>query len=67
MRFRKRTEDGERRLRRRRRRGCWVCVNARSGATRYEDEGLDGLVDKRLSEVSSRRAPVDEVVLYRER
>ena len=25
---------------------------------RYEDEGLDGLVDKRLGEVSARRAPV---------
>ena len=40
-------------------------------ADRYEDEGLDGLVDKRLGEVSARRAPVDEVVrteaLYRER
>ena len=38
---------------------------------RYEDEGLDGLVDKRLSQVSAWRAPVDEVVrtkaLYRER
>ena len=38
---------------------------------RYEEEGLDGLVDKRLGEVSTRRAPVDEVVrtetLYRER
>ena len=38
---------------------------------RYEDEGLDGLVDKRLDQVSARRAPVDEVVrteaLYRER
>ena len=38
---------------------------------RYEDEGLDGLVDKRLGQVSARRAPVDEVVrteaLYRER
>ena len=38
---------------------------------RYEEEGLDGLVDKRLSQVSARRAPVDEVVrteaLYRER
>ena len=38
---------------------------------RYEDEGLDGLVDKRLSQVSARLAPVDEVVrteaLYRER
>jgi len=38
---------------------------------RYEDEGVDGLVDKRLSQVSHRRAPVDEVLrleaLYRER
>ena len=38
---------------------------------RYEDEGLDGLADKRLGQVSARRAPVDEVVrteaLYRER
>ena len=38
---------------------------------RYEDEGLDGLADKRLAQVSARRAPVDEVVrtetLYRER
>ena len=38
---------------------------------RYEDEGFDGLVDKRLGQVSARRAPVDEVLrteaLYRER
>jgi hypothetical protein len=38
---------------------------------RYEDEGLDGLIDKRLSQVSHRQAPVDEVVrlvdCYRER
>ena len=38
---------------------------------RYEDEGLEGLVDKRLGQVSARRAPVDEVLrteaLYRER
>ncbi len=38
---------------------------------RYEDEGLCGLADKRLSQVSHRCAPVDEVVrleaLYRER
>ena len=38
---------------------------------RYVDGGFDGLVDKRLSQVSARRAPVDEVVrteaLYRER
>ena len=29
---------------------------------RYEEEGLDGLLDKRLTQVSHRRAPVDEVV-----
>ncbi len=38
---------------------------------RYEDEGLDGLIDKRLSQMSHRRAPVDEVMkltkLYRNR
>jgi len=29
---------------------------------RYEDEGLDGLMDRRLSQISHRRAPVDEVI-----
>jgi len=29
---------------------------------RYESEGLDGLLDKRMSQISRRRAPVDEVV-----
>lgn len=29
---------------------------------RYEDEGLEGLIDHRLNQVSHRRAPVDEVV-----
>jgi len=29
---------------------------------RYEDAGLSGLIDKRLSQVSQRRAPVDEVL-----
>jgi transposase len=29
---------------------------------RYEDEGLDGLIDKRLNQISHRRAPVDEVM-----
>jgi Winged helix-turn helix len=29
---------------------------------RYEDEGLDGLIDKRLSQVSRQRVPVDEVL-----
>jgi len=38
---------------------------------RHEEEGLSGLADKRLEQVSHRRAPVDEVLrvetLYRER
>ena len=29
---------------------------------RFEESGLDGLADKRLSQVSHRRAPVDEVI-----
>ena len=29
---------------------------------RYEEAGLDGLIDKRLSQASNRRAPVDEVM-----
>ena len=29
---------------------------------RYEDEGMEGLIDKRLNQVSHRRAPVDEVM-----
>jgi transposase len=29
---------------------------------RYEEAGLEGLIDKRLSQVSQRRAPVDEVM-----
>ena len=28
---------------------------------RYEDDGLNGLIDKRLGQVSARRAPVDQV------
>jgi hypothetical protein len=28
---------------------------------RYEDEGLEGLADKRLGKVSERRVPVDEI------
>jgi len=38
---------------------------------RYQDDGLEGSMDKRISEVSSRKAPVDEVLrmetLYKER
>jgi transposase len=38
---------------------------------RYHEGGLEGLIDKRLAQISSRRAPVDEVMglvdLYRDR
>lgn len=33
---------------------------------RYEEAGLDGLIDKRMSQVSQRRAPVDEVMALTE-
>ncbi|RLA55475.1 MAG: hypothetical protein DRQ98_05105 [Gammaproteobacteria bacterium] len=40
-----------------------VCARTfRRYIDRYEEEGLDGLIDKRLSQVSHRRAPVDEVM-----
>jgi transposase len=35
--------------------------------SRYEAEGLDGLIDRRLEHVSYRRAPVDEVMALTER
>ncbi len=49
-----------------------VCTRTfRRYIDRYEEEGLDGLIDKRLSQVSHRKAPVDEVLrletLYKER
>ena len=34
----------------------------RLGDHRYKAYGLDGLIDKRLAQVSPRRAPVDEVI-----
>ena len=34
---------------------------------RYEAEGLNGLIDRRLEQVSLRRAPVDEVLAETER
>ncbi len=34
---------------------------------RYEENGLDGLIDLRLTQVSHRRAPVDEVISVTER
>ena len=33
---------------------------------RYEEAGLEGLIDKRMSQVSQRRAPVDEVMAVTE-
>jgi transposase len=34
---------------------------------RYREEGLEGLIDRRLMQVSHRRAPVDEVMRVTER
>jgi transposase len=34
---------------------------------RYEEEGLEGLIDKRLDQISHRRAPVDEVLRMTEK
>lgn len=34
---------------------------------RYEEDGIEGLIDKRLSQVSHRRAPVDEVIQVTEK
>ena len=40
-----------------------VCARTfRRYVDRYEEDGLEGLMDKRLCEVSHRRAPVDEVM-----
>ena len=40
-----------------------VCARTfRRYIDRYEEDGLDGLLDKRLTQLSHRRAPVDEVL-----
>jgi len=40
-----------------------VCTRTfRRYIDRYEERGMDGLLDKRLTQASSRRAPVDEVI-----
>ena len=46
-----------------------VCARTfRRYIDRYEEDGLDGLLDKRLTQFSHRRAPVDEVLhRYRRR
>ena len=42
---------------------CWAYAPlGRLGDHRYEEDGLDGLIDKRLAQDSHRRAPVDEVM-----
>jgi transposase len=33
---------------------------------RYKEEGLEGLIDKRLEQISHRRAPVDEIIELRD-
>jgi len=63
--------------------GCWsegrltqedaarllgVCDRTfRRYVNRYHENGLDGLIDKRLEQISHRRAPVDEVIALTER
>jgi transposase len=45
-----------------------VCERSfRRYINRYEEEGLDGLIDKRLEQASHRRAPTDEVAALTER
>jgi hypothetical protein len=41
--------------------------NFRRYLARYEAGGMDGLIDRRLEQVSNRRAPVDEVLALAER
>lgn len=44
-----------------------VCERSfRRYTLRFEDEGLEGLIDRRLGQVSHRRAPVDEVMALAE-
>jgi transposase len=45
-----------------------VCARSfRRYVQRFEEAGLDGLIDQRLGQVSHRRAPVDEVMALTER
>ena len=44
-----------------------VCTRTfRRYIDRYEQSGIEGLMDKRLTQASSRRAPVDEVIALTE-
>ena len=45
-----------------------VCERTfRRHLNRYREEGLEGLIDRRLMQVSHRRVPVDEVMRVTER
>jgi len=45
-----------------------VCERTfRRYCSRFEQDGLEGLIDRRLEQVSHRRAPVDEVMAVQER
>ena len=45
-----------------------VCARTfRRYIDRYEEAGLEGLIDQRLAQISHRRAPVDEVLALTER
>jgi hypothetical protein len=50
---------------------CMCGRTFRRYLSRYEESGLDGLLDKRLTQASNRRAPVDEVMdvlkMYRDK
>ncbi len=52
------------RLTRKRQVDCLGCAKGpfRSYINCYQEEGVDGLVDRRLSQISYRRTPVDEVM-----
>ena len=41
--------------------------NFRRYVARYHEDGLDGLIDRRIEQVSHRKAPVDEVMQLTQR
>jgi len=69
MRFKEAYEEwNAERLTQSRWRRSWGVASAsfRRYLARYEAEGLEGLIDRRLEQVSNRRAPVDEVMALTE-
>lgn len=62
----------EKRLPRKKQHDFGVCDRTfRRYLAKYEEEGMEGLTDKRLSQISHRRAPVNEAIemtyLYKNR